>query len=139
MDLVKVEDLQEEIGMLQVVIRRLVKMAGGGRRERGVLSQHPQLDRVGTPALGSSSGHGFDSLAHVIDLGLIFAAQEFLEIFGGGDEVVASILPGQRTDQVARTAEVLDLLSQLAIADLQMVQFSTKIPTRDGVATPNVE
>ncbi|GAH01676.1 unnamed protein product, partial [marine sediment metagenome] len=50
-------------------------------------------------------------MAHVIDFGLIFAAQEFLEIFGGGDEVKASILPGQRPDQVARSAEELDLLS----------------------------
>ncbi|GAH01680.1 unnamed protein product [marine sediment metagenome] len=55
MDLVKAEDLQEEIGMLQVVIRRLVKMAGGGRRGRGILSQHLQLDRVGAPALVMAS------------------------------------------------------------------------------------
>ena len=67
-------DLQEEIGMMLVVSRRLLKMAGKGRKGRGILSQYPQLDRVGTPALGSGSGHGFDSLAHVIDLGLIFTA-----------------------------------------------------------------
>ena len=74
MELEKAEDLKKEIGIMRVVTRRLLKMAGGGRRGQGILSQYPQLDRVGTPALGSGFGHGFDSLAHVNDLGLIFAS-----------------------------------------------------------------
>jgi hypothetical protein len=40
---------------------------------------------------------------------------------------------------VARTTELFDLLSELAIADAEILQFSAKVPTGNGVTAPGVK
>ena len=61
------------------------------------------------------------SLQHIVDLGLVFTVEEFFEFCSGGDEVVAAIFSGEGTDQVARAAELLDAIADMAIADLEIL------------------
>ena len=59
--------------------------------------------------------HSVRCLRHVFDFGHVFGAHEVVELLEGGDEVVAAIGAGGGTDEVTMPAELLDILSNLAL------------------------
>ncbi len=97
------------------------------------------MDGVGTPALGGGFGHRFHGLLHILDFGQVFPVEEFLQLIGGGDQVVAAIFPGQRADQVSGAAQLLDAFADTAIVDFEILQAGAQLFARDGILAAGVE